>query len=145
MENNCFFGMEVFYFWQRNSCSMICGHIVPDTDFNKNNCVFHFDFLWRKTTTTFISNLKNLNFFMWIIKHERQNLHWFCLEVEQNDRFGVDELVDPIRQTLQSPVTGRHKLWTPVTMFWHRSSAQDLVQIFTQHELWWNCWHYERP
>ena len=42
MENNCFFGMEVFYFWQRNSCSMICGHIVPDTDFNKKQLCFSF-------------------------------------------------------------------------------------------------------
>ena len=45
------------------------------------------------------------------------NLHYPCLKVGQNEQLGVYEVVDPIRQTLQSQVTASHKLWTSVTIF----------------------------
>ena len=122
MGNKCCFRMGVFYFWQPNSCSMICRHIVPDTDFNKNNCAFHFAFLLKnnqKTTYELLilfNILLNLNVTFFVNKSKKFSCGYYnmwsnefawsvCWKVGENDRFGVDEVVGPIRQTLQSQVT----------------------------------------
>ena len=100
----CFCGRDgSVYFWQYTSCSMICVHIVGD--FISIKLIFY-----RKIQ-------RRTKVFIWIMKSDQMNLHYLCLEVGQNDHIWVDELVDPIRQTLQSHVTASHKLWTSVTIF----------------------------
>ena len=59
------------------------------------------------------------------------------LDMDQIIHFGVDELVDPIKQTppIISDSTSQIADTNDNVLTTEKKSTQDLVQIFTQHEL----------